>query len=86
MVIFGEALNPELWMGEVLSEDPGGYLVQRGEERLYLRRELTRVIRHMPLSDAAMWERWRREFRRPVQQPADTSRYLRFERPPRGPG
>ena len=74
MPIFGEALNPELWMGELLSEDAKGYVVRRGEELLYLRRDLTRVIYDTPLSDAAMWQRWREEFRRPVLQPVDTSR------------
>jgi len=67
MAIFGEALNPTLWQGRIYKRYPNGCVVQDGANMRFLRTENSMVLESPPFADAALWQRWREQYRRPVR-------------------
>lgn len=66
MPLFGQALDPNPWLGELYQEDAYGYLVRQGSSTVYLRRDIGKPLGDVSAQDGTVWNRWAEEFRNPV--------------------
>lgn len=69
-MIFGDAGNPELFMGRVYREDAKGVTVQQGDTLGYLRWDFA-ITSDEPLGTPGVWAMWRKEFRHPEMTARD---------------
>lgn len=75
-MIFGDAGNPELFMGRVYREDAKGVTVQQGANLGYLRWDFA-ITSEDPLGSVGVWNSWRKEFRHPEMTGRDELRLHR---------
>ena len=74
-MIFGDAGDPELFMGHVYREDGKGLLVQKGNSLAYLRWDFA-ITSDDPLGSVGTWNTWRKEFQHPEMTGREELRLL----------